>query len=180
MRAHIPRPDHPGPSWRGLVAVWLVAAAACAVLLGVVQAFRGPADDPDPAYERPGVLDLGMLPAPAPMVTARLPRPGRPAVVFFERPGRLAALCGALPGTELTTSAEVVVVTTGPTAGCGGVPVVADPLARIAKAYGMRIPIDGGPPVGYAVVDRSGLIRYRTLAPELSELYEVSVILGAL
>ena len=51
---------------------------------------------------------------------------------------------------------------------------------RIANAYGMRIPIDGGPPVGYAVVDKSGLIRYRTLAPDVSALYELSVILSAL
>lgn len=81
---------------------------------------------------------------------------------------------------RLTTSAELVVVTTGPIVDCGGVPVVADPPERIANAYGMRTPIDGDPPVGYAVVDNSGLIRYRTLAPKLSELYEVSVILGAL
>lgn len=170
----------PGPAGRGLFAVWLLAAVASAVLLAVIQLFQGPADDPDPAYQRPGVLDLAALPAPAPAVIPQVPRPGSPAVVFFERPDRLAALCAALPGTGLTGETELVVVTSGPVTECGAVPVVADPAGRIAEGYGMRTPIDGGPSVGYAVVDATGSIRYRTLAPEISELQEVSVMLGAL
>lgn len=170
----------PSPARRGLIAVWLVAAVASAALLVVIQLFQEPADDPDPAYQRPGVLDLATLPAPAPTVTPQLPRPGRPAVVFFERPDRLAALCAALPGTGLAGEAQLVVVTSGPVTECGAVPIVADPAGRIAERYGMRVPIDRGPPVGYAVVDATGSIRYRTLAPEISELREVSVMLGAL
>lgn len=170
----------PGRGGRGLIGVWLVAAVASVALLVVIQLFQGPADDPDPAYQRPGVLDLAALPAPAPAVTPQLPRPGRPAVVFFERPDSLAALCAALPGTGLTGEAELVVVASGPVTECGAVPVVADPAGRIAQGYGMRTPIDRGPPVGYAVVDATGSIRYRTLAPEISELQEVSVMLGAL
>ncbi|MGQ0717428.1 MAG: hypothetical protein ACT4NP_08945 [Pseudonocardiales bacterium] len=170
----------PGPARRGLLTVWLAAAAASAALLVVIQLSQGQADDPDPAYQRPGVLDLAALPVPAPAVTPQVPRPGSPAVVFFERPDRLSGLCTALPGTGLTAEAELVVVTSGPVTGCGEVPVIADPAGRIAEGYGMRTPIDGGPPVGYAVVDATGSIRYRTLAPEISELQEVSVMLGAL
>ncbi len=170
----------PGTARRALFAVWLVAAVASIVLLVVIQLFQGPADDPDPAYQRPGVLDLAALPAPAPAVTPRVPGPGRAAVVFFERPDSLAVLCGVLPGTGLAGEAELVVVASGPVTECGAVPVVVDPAGRIAQGYGMRTPIDGGPPVGYAVVDATGSIRYRTLAPEISELQEVSVVLGAL
>ncbi|WP_219418100.1 hypothetical protein [Pseudonocardia nigra] len=149
------------------------------VLLAVIQAFRGPADDPDPAYQRPGILDLAGLPEPASPVTPQVPQRGRPAVVFFERPGRLPALCGALPEAELAGLADLVVVTSG-TGGCGEVPVVSDPAGRLADAYGMSVPVDGGPPIGYAVIDANGSIRYRTLAPEVSELYEVAVMVGAL
>lgn len=165
---------------RGLIAVWVVVALVAAALLGGVQLFRGPADDPDPAYQRPGILDLGLLPEPAPAITSGLPVPGRPTVVFFERPGRLAELCAALPGTGLAADAALVVVATTPGGDCGDVPVVSDPGGRLADAYGMAIPRDGRAPAGYALVDAAGQIRYRTLAPNLSELYEVSVMLGAL
>lgn len=165
---------------KALLPVWLIVALLAAALLGVVQLFRGPADDPDPAYQRPGILDLGPLPEPAPPVTARLPAPERPTVVFFERSGRLPELCAALPGTGLTAKAALAVVTAGAGSDCAGVPVVPDPGGRLAAGYGLQVPNDGGYPVGYALVDADGQIRYRTLAPDLSELYEVSVMLGAL
>lgn len=166
---------------RALVVVWLGAAVLAAGLLGVVHLFRQPTDSPDPAYQRPGILDLAALPEPAAPVTPQVPGPGRRAVVFFERPDRLAALCSALPGTGLNAIADlVIVVSSQPLTGCGATPVVVDPVGLITDAYDMPTPIDGGPPIGYAVVDAQGLIRYRTLAPEISELYEVSVMLGAL
>lgn len=55
------------------------------------------------------------------------------------------------------------------------------PHDNLAEAYGMRSPSDGGPPVGYAVVDGQGRIRYRTLDPTVAtELPEVATILAAL
>ncbi len=48
MTTPVPHADHPSPPRGGLLAVWLVAAVACVVLLAVIQLFRGPADDPDP------------------------------------------------------------------------------------------------------------------------------------
>ncbi len=75
-----------------------------------------------------------------------------------------------------------MVVVAGSTAPCGPVErVVADPGGRLAATYGMREPREGGPPVGYAVVDETGQIRYRTLDPEVTDLLgEVDTILGAL
>ncbi|MGH8573944.1 MAG: hypothetical protein ACREX8_15425, partial [Gammaproteobacteria bacterium] len=58
----------PAPASRALFAVWLVAAVVSVVLLVAIQLFQGPADDPDPAYQRPGLLDLAALPAPAPAI----------------------------------------------------------------------------------------------------------------
>lgn len=58
---------------------------------------------------------------------------------------------------------------------------MADPTGRLARGFGMRIPRDGGPPVGYALIDRAGLIRYRTLdAAMADQLREVATMVGAL
>ncbi len=164
-----------------LVAVWLVAAIGFAVLLLMAEISRTPLDDPDQAYQRPGILDLGALPAPAPPVTADIPAPGRPAVVFFTRPGEAAALCSALAAARLDADADVVVVSPGELPGCDDVPVVTEATRQLAMSYRMREPAGGGAPVGYAVVDAVGQIRYRTLDPTATdELSEVRTILEAL
>jgi hypothetical protein len=161
--------------------MWLLAAVVLGGLLVTAQLTRSPLDDPDPAYQRPGILDLGALPAPAPAVTGDIPRHGRPAVVFFDRPSLLPGLCQALAGTRLAANADLVIVTPPGGAGCGALPVVEDSDGGLAEAYGMRSPSDGGPPVGYAVVDGQGRIRYRTLDPTVAaELPEVATILAAL
>jgi hypothetical protein len=166
---------------RGLLAMWVLAAVVLGGLLVIAQRTRGPLDDPDPAYQRPGILDLGALPAPAPAVTGDIPRHGRPAVVFFDRPSLLPGLCQALARIRLAATADLVIVTPTGSAGCGALPVVEDSDGRLAEAYGMRSPADEGPPVGYAVVDGQGRIRYRTLDPTVAtELPEVATILAAL
>jgi hypothetical protein len=77
-------------------------------------------------------------------------------VVFFERPGRLDGLCQALGRGPLSASADVVIVVSGPASSC--------PAAA----------------VGYAVVDSTGAVRYRTLDPTAAdELAEVATILAA-
>ena len=164
-----------------LIAVWLVVAVGFGVLLAVARGSAGPLDDPDPAHQRPGLLDLGALPVPAPPVSDGIPTGGREAVVFFVRPGGLQALCEALPDAELEGEPDLVVVVAGPVAPCApDVAVVADPKGRLAQAYGLRPPADGGAPVGYAVVDDAGRIRYRTLDPEVDDLLgEVDTILRA-
>ena len=173
--------DLPPPTRRSLLTVWLLAAAVFGGLLVIAELTRGPLDDPDQAYQRPGILDLAVLPEPAPAVTDNIPRPGRPAVVFFDRPGMLAALCETLPATGLAADADLVIITPTAGTGCAGLPVVEDPDGSLADTYGMRSPAAGGPPVGYAVVDAQSRIRYRTLDPTVTaELSEVRTILEAL
>lgn len=163
-----------------LLAVWLGVAVLFGALLAVARATRTGLDDPDPAWQRPGFLDAGPLPQPAPRVTEDVPRPGRPAVVFFVRPEGVAELCHSLATRPLRESAEVVMVVSG-TGRCPGVTTLEEPSAALARAYGLRDPADGATPVGYAVVDGQGRIRYRTLDPTMAEeLDEVDTLVGAL
>ena len=170
-------------SVRPLVVVWLGAAVGFGLLLAVARAAEGPLDDPDQAWQRPGFLDAGDLPVPAPAVGPGVAPSGRPTVVFFVRPGDLAELCRALAGTTLPGQAATAVVVAGSTAGrCAAAGAVADdPDGAIAEGYGMRHPRGGGPPVGYAVVDGAGAIRYRTLDPKVADqLDEVGTIVDTL
>ncbi len=168
------------PSRRSLVGCWLVAAVGFAALLGLARAAQEPLDDADPARQRPGFLDLGALPQPAPPA-GRIPVAGHPGVVFFERADRLGPLCRALAEDPLSEKADLVVVVAGPAGSCPAASVVADPDASVARAYGLGSPRGGGPPVGYAVVDSSGHLRYRTLDPEVADqLDEVGTIVDAL
>lgn len=166
---------------RRLLAIWLVVALGFGVLLAVAGASAGPLDDPDPAHQRPGLLDLGELPVPAPPASDGIPTPGREAVVFFVRPAGLQALCAALADRDLAGDPDLVVVVAGHVAPCAAdVSVVVDPRGQRADAYGLRPPADGGAPVGYAVVDDTRRIRYRTLDPEVDDLLgEVDTILRA-
>jgi hypothetical protein len=164
------------------MAVWVAAAVLFGGVLVAARAAEGPLDDPDPALQRPGFVDAGPLPSPAPTVTDDVPAEGRPSVVFFSRPDRLGPLCHALSSQDLGDDIAVVIVVAGADQGCpGGTPVIEDPGVAIARRYGLRQPRGGGPPVGYAVVDADRRIRYRTLDPTVhAELAEVATILEAL
>ena len=143
------------PSRSSLVAVWLAAAVGLGGLMLVAGG------------------------APAPPLPGGLPAPGRRAVVFLARPAGLERLCHALAESGLRTRADVVVVVHGVRHSCDTVPVVVDPAGRVGAGYGLRRPRDGGPPVGYAVVDSRGRIRYRTLdAHPAMGLDEVGTIVG--
>lgn len=168
-------------SRKSLILTWLAVAGVLGLLLVLAQTAEGPLDDSDPAFQRPGILDLGELPEPAAKVTETLPAPGRPSAVFFVRPDRLGPLCDALTEIELDRQPALAVVVSGPAGPCAGdAVVVADPHAHLAEAYGLRSPRDGGPPVGYAIVDGTGMIRYRTLDPEVDNLLdEVDTLLQA-
>ncbi len=167
---------------RPLVAVWLAAAGGLGLLLLLAGGAQGPLDDRDQAWQRPGFLDAGDLPAPAPDVAPGVPTRGRPAVVFFERPGRIAALCRALERAPMPGGAAAAVAVAGrPPARCGAATVVGDAGGALAAAYGLRRPRDGGSPAGYAVVDGHGAIRYRTLDPGVAgRLGEVATMVAAL
>ena len=169
---------------RPLVVIWVAAAVGLGLLLTVARVMREPLDDPDPAWQRPGFLDAGDLPVPAAPVAPGLPAQARPTVVFFERTGRLPQLCRALAASSLSgkATATAVVVDSAGTHSCEEADaVVIDRDGALAAAYGMRRPRGGGRPVGYAVVDSTGAIRYRTLDPAVAdELSEVRTILDAL
>ncbi len=171
----------PVPSRGALATVWLGAAVGFGLLLVVAEGARGPLDDADPAHQRPGILDLGALPGPAPQVTADIPAPGRRAVVFFERPGEIKRLCRALQADPLPKDVDVAVVTPAEGGPCPGhTTVVVDPTAALVGRVGLGSPRGGGTPVGYAVVDSRQRIRYRTLDPHLADgLGEVATIVEA-
>lgn len=169
------------PSRRQLLGVWLAATVVLGALLLVARATRTGGDDVDQARQRPGFLDAGALPVPAPSV-AGIPTPGRRAVVFFARQDEAGDLCRELAGRRSIVGRAVVAVVVAGVAppACPGGQVVADSNGAIARAYGLPVPMDGGPPTGYAVIDSAGAVRYRTLDPEVvDQLGEVATILGA-
>jgi len=162
------------PLRRGLVAVWLAAAVGFGLLLTMASG-RGPLDDPDPARQRSGFVDGGGMTAPG--IAAGVPAPGRRAVVFFVRPGQIGPLCRALPASSPGAKASLAVVVSSP-ADCPGQKTLVVDSGGIARRFGMPTPVDGGPPVGYALIDSAGRIRYRTLDPRgAGGLDEVATVL---
>ncbi|MHB1534991.1 MAG: hypothetical protein ACYC1D_10360 [Acidimicrobiales bacterium] len=161
--------------------IWLTAVAVLGVGVVVSRASYGPLDDPNQAYQRPGFLDASPLPAHPPQVTPTVPSPGTRAVVFFVRPAEAQGLVDALRAdTGLGRLARVAVVDSGGQLPASAVPVVLDRSGGLARAYGMRSPIDGGYPVGYAVVDSNGRVRYATIDPGVAQrLTEVATIVRA-
>lgn len=157
----------PLPAWLPLL-VWVAGAVVLtAVVVGLVGG-PGPLDDPRPERQRPGLL---VDPADARSVSG-LALPGaaigrRPVFIAF---ARQAPTAGELrDGTDDVADgyAKVLVVAGATSAALriAGVPVVADPGARITAKVGMARPEDGGPPIGYAIVDGSARVRYATLDP---------------
>jgi len=121
-------------------------------------------------------LDGGGVTAPA--VTPSIPTPGRRAVVFFVRPGQIGPLCQALPASGLEAKASLAVIVSAP-AECPGQAAVVVDKGGLAGRFHMPTPVDGGPPVGYALVDSVGRIRYRTLDPRgAGGLDEVATMLA--
>lgn len=74
----------------------------------------------------------------------------------------------------------MVVLVSGRAGDCGDVPIAIDRSGEYVAAIGIRRPRDSGPPVGYAVVDSRGQVRYRTLDPAVGDgLDEVATIVKA-
>ncbi len=163
-----------------LIVLWLGAAILLGGLLGFARINRSGLDDADPARQRPGFLDAGLLPLPAPALEADRPRPGNPAVVFFVRRRDVDPLCRSLTEGGLAQRADVVVVAAGP-GRCDGTTVIVDRQDRLARAYGLPQTRERQTQVGYAVVDGDGQIRYRTLDPVIAgDLSEVNTVLRAI
>jgi hypothetical protein len=84
--------------------------------------------------------------------------------------------------SDLANAADLIVVTSDGSRPAieGGIQrFVTDTDGSLAKAYGLRSPIDGGPPVGYVLVDSHGHIRFRTLDHGFRErAWEIKLLLG--
>lgn len=146
--------------------VFAVAALVLALVVALVVRGPGPRDDPDQARQRDGLLlDGPRLPA----VLAGVAFGGRPVVLLFERtPPEGPKYRGWRAAVSEKGALVVVVVAGTPRA------------AVLADAVGMARPVDGGPPIGYAVIDAARRVRYATLDPAyLKNAFEVDVITGA-
>lgn len=175
------RARHP-PARSTLVSVWLAAAVTLGAILTAAQVAATPGDDPDPAFQRPGLLDVADLPVVAPHISPDLPALGRRLVLFAVREDKVAELCNALPGPlDGLDDLDIAVVSDAPAIdGCPAeVTTVAD-AAGLVAAYGFRDPLGDVTPTGYVVVDSAGRTRYRTLDPEVDDLLdEVATIVRA-
>ena len=171
----------PSKQSQKLIAVWLLSVLVMGMALLLSRSVYDPLADPDPALQRPGFIDAEQA-LIAPKVTQDIPGHGRRAVIFFDRQipkaedlQKLKELQGSLKNTDI---ALVVDNSAGQMA--SPLPVISDKNARLARAYKLNQPNDGGYPVGYAVVDSKGLIRYPTLDPNyIGLLDEVLTILRA-
>lgn len=156
-----------------------------AVLLGLVVILvvrpAGRLDQADLAYQRDGLLRTGPT-VPAEVAGVRFG--DRPAVLLFvrERPTaqRLTPWLAGIPNDVDT----YVVVQSGQVGrGSVGADVrtVDDPSGQLAEAVDLPASNDGGPGIGYAVIDRDGIVRYSTLDPRwYDNAFEVATIVGAI
>ncbi len=161
--------------------MWFVGLAGVLafVIVTLVQP-PGPMDDPDPAYQRDGLLLDG--PTVAPQV-AGVTFGDRPVVLLFDRQAPDADQLSQW-ALQVPRRGDTVLVlpepTTTDTTAPGSVRTVNDVRGELASAVGMPEPVDGGRPVGYAVVDSDRVVRYATLDPEyLGNAFEVGTITGA-
>ena len=180
-RGHLPSPL---PAWAPLV-WWTATAIVLAVVVVVIVGDGGPLDDPKQGRQRPALL------APkteAPVVdNVALPRTGigrDAALVAFNRnlpdPDELSAFRRSLPD-DISILVVVDNASARETQEEVNVEVIADPEGDVARELEMPRPKDGGPPIGYALVDRDGRVRYATLDPTYTKhAAEITTIAGAL
>lgn len=127
----------------------------------------GPLDDPHPGEQRTGVLFQG----------PRLPGE-RAGVRFGDRPVVLLFLREPAGNSQqrewvaaVPTCVDVAVVVQTPHAVEDPDPplMVTDVDQVLARAVALPTPRDGGPGVGYAVVDSHRVLRYSTLDPHWTD-----------
>ena len=165
--ADSPRHRQPPLRWWTPAVAFAGSAAVLSVLVIAFGTNNGPLDDPNQAFQRDGALHNGPQ---LPDRIGDIAFGGSSVVVLFERrqpPGRTFQEWRA--GAAHNGSRLVVAV-----AGQPGTSALRD-------AIGMRTPNDGGPPVGYAIVDRSRRVRYATVDPAyFDHASEVELLTAAL
>ena len=150
-------------TWIPAVVATLVAVALTLVVFLLVRS-PGPLDNPDPAEQRNGLVINGRV-VPGDVGGVRFG--GHAIVVLFERHTPAGPDFEAWKRSVVDHGVELVV-----RSGQAG-----DELARV---IGMAKPVDGGRPVGYAVIDASRRVRYSTLDPAYAiNAFEVIVISDA-
>ncbi len=165
----------PLPAWAPLAWFAGLAGVLAFVIVALVRP-PGPLDDPNPAYQRDGLLLDG--PTVAPQV-AGVTFGDRPVVLLFERQAPDADELERWT-SQVPAPADTVLVLPEPASPDSGVRTVVDASGGLAAAVDMPEPVDGGHPVGYAVIDSERVVRYATLDPEyLSNAFEVATITGA-
>ena len=93
-----------------------------------------------------------------------------PVIVLFERTPPTGKAFQQWSQTVSDDDVQLVVVVTG-----------SQQASVLAAAVNMPIPVDGGPPVGYAVIDANRVVRYATLDPVYTRnSFEVDVITGTI
>ena len=144
--------------------VAVVGALVLAFVVVLVVRPPGPMDDPAAADQRDGLLLDGPR---LPPVADGVEFGGRPVVVLFERNQPTGPAFEQWRTTVSDDGVDLVVR-------------VSPQGEELAELIGMPTPVDGGPPVGYAVVDPARQVRYATLDPKYTlNAFEVDVITGA-
>ncbi|PZS27505.1 MAG: hypothetical protein DLM59_16330 [Pseudonocardiales bacterium] len=162
--------------------IWLLIALFFGVALLVADHRGSPLDDRDLAMQRPGLLDSVGARSEAPPVTTSIPATRRVTIVFFVRSAQQQPLLARLsqPGA-LPPTVDAAIVGGPVNLSEAPIAVLTDSDGSLARGYGMRVPRDGGYPVGYAIVGTDGVIRYRTLDPDVTRrLADVRTMLKAL
>ena len=166
----------PPLAWWSPLALWVASAVTLTLLVAAVIETPAGRDDPDPAEQRAGFLISG---PEIDSLGLGLPLGERPVVLVFDRTVPAAErLRRFTQRVEASATTVLVVPSANPSqTEAAGVRVVGDPRGRIADRVGLREPVDGGSPVGYAVIDAGGRVRYATLDPTyLDHPFEIEVI----
>ena len=168
-----PLPVWAPPAWFAALAVILTAVVV------VLVRPPGPLDQPDPAYQRDGLLLDGAL---VPEQVAGVDFGSRPVVLLFDRgfpePSALEQWLAEVPEravVRLVVPEPVPRLVTHPR-----LEIVVDPAGQLADAVGLPAPVGGGRGIGYAVVDSDRQVQYSTLDPVyLTNAFEIATIVGS-
>lgn len=165
------------------VAIWLTVAIVVGSLLGFAEFQRNALSDPDQAWERTGML-LPPLTYEAPTSQLELRRGHRAILVFARTLHNRYVFHDLVDQSDLTRLADLIVVTpdgSRPLIEHGIRRFVTDHDGSLARHVGLRRPIDGGPPVGYVLVDSQAFVRFRTLDPGFGQrAWEIKLLLSGI
>ena len=165
----------------GLFSVWLLIASVMGILILLSSSKPIAADDPDPAYQRPGFL----LPAAhlAPRLTNFLPQSGRRTIVLLERTAPKKLFDDQRFERQLASEADLVLVTEdGTKVGNDSLieAQIVDSNKMLAAKLIPRKSVDAVYPIGYSIVDSKGFLRYYTLDPFFGTMSnEIDIMLRA-